>query len=90
MVSVGLCLVGLVLVAVGWQVWVSLMAGVVLFKVGRRVMAVGWLLWALLVVGCLLFDVVLMGGVLGWRVLRSAVVFRGRTYCMMLVVCLRG
>ena len=64
--------------------------GVVLFKVGRRVVAVGWLLWALLVVGCLLFDLVLMGGVVGWRVLRSAVVFRGRTYCMMLVVDLRG
>jgi len=52
--------------------------------------AVGWLLWALLVVGCVLFDLVLIGGVVGWRVLRSAVVFRWRTYCMMLVVGLRG
>ena len=90
MVSVGLCLVGLVLVAVGWQVWISMMVGIVLFKVGRRVVAVGWLSWALLVVGCLLFDLVLIGGVVGWRVLRSAVVFRWRTYCMMLVVGLRG
>ena len=52
--------------------------------------AVGWLLWALLVVGCVLFDLVLIGGVVGWRGLRSVAVFRWRTYCMMLVVGLRG
>ena len=90
MMSVGLCLVGLILVAVGWQVWVLLMVVVVLFKVARRVVAVGWLLWALLVVGCLLFDVMLIGGGVGWRGLRSVAVFRWRTYCMMLVVGLRG
>jgi hypothetical protein len=67
-----------------------LLVSVGLCQVGLILVAVGWLLWALLVVGCLLFDVVLIGGVVGWRGLRSVAVFRWRTYCMMLVVGLRG
>ena len=90
LVSVGLCKVELILVAVGWQVWVSLMVGVVLFKVGLGVVAVGWLWWALLVVGGLLFNLVLIGGVVRGLGLRSVAVFRWRTYCMMLIVGLRG
>jgi hypothetical protein len=39
--SVGLVKVGPVLVAVGWQVWVSLVVGVVLFEVELVVVAVG-------------------------------------------------
>jgi hypothetical protein len=50
-----------------------------LCRVELILVAVGWLLWALLVVGCLLLDVVLIGGVVGWRGLRSVAVFRWRT-----------
>ena len=66
------------------------MVSVGLCKVELILVAMGWLLWALLVVGCVLFDLVLIGGVVGWRGLRSVAVFRWRTYCMMLVVGLRG
>ena len=45
-------------------------------RVELILVAVGWLLWALLVMGCLLFGVVLIGGVVGWRGLRSVAVFR--------------
>ena len=38
-------------VAVGWQLWISLMVGVVLFEMELRVGAVGWLLADSAVVG---------------------------------------
>ena len=56
-----------------------MLVSVGLCPVGLMLVAVGWLLWALWVVGCLLFGSVLIGGVVGWRVLRSAAVFRWRT-----------
>jgi len=42
---------GLRLVAVGWQVWVSLVMVDVLFEWEFVMVAVGWQLWVLLVVG---------------------------------------
>ena len=49
-------------VAVGWQLWVSLMVGVVLFELGLVVGAVGWLLLVLVVIGGVLFISVCIVG----------------------------
>jgi hypothetical protein len=67
LVSDGLFMVGLLVVSVAWQLWVSLVVMVVVVgvallvvAVGARVellvWAVGWLLWVFLVVGDVLFN----------------------------------
>jgi hypothetical protein len=48
---------GLRLVAVGWQVWVSLVMVDVLFKWGFVMVAVGWRGWVSWFVGVGLFNV---------------------------------
>ena len=45
--------------------WVSLLAGVVLFRVKLVLLAVGWLWWVSLVVGGVLFNSVFVVGVVG-------------------------
>jgi hypothetical protein len=74
LVGGGLFRVELIVDAVGWQVWVSLVVVVEVVGVALRVVAVGsrlellvwavgWLLWESLVVGDMLFSTVFVVGI---------------------------